>query len=294
MRHATLNSFRDLPGVIQRYDDEPFSRRTDHAYLDDELPGDERARVEQALRGSAELQRLHDDLQTLRTTLQSLPTVDSAADLAERVLRQAERRAVTGLDAASRPETRSSWEIDEIIPDTVTPAMRGHAVGTRRDWRIAAAAVAAVLAAVVLFVLEPWAATSVRSVADGGLRDASSPGRAETTLPKYGAAADGAQGVEEGPAELAAGEEIRQMRDEHVPPVPPEASAAAEPEHVAATALPKGLDTRSTAPRDPGVAPGDGNLAGTGDAYGAARRPNPAAKKWGLAAGRRLRDRLNP
>ncbi|MBM4091726.1 MAG: hypothetical protein FJ276_20210, partial [Planctomycetes bacterium] len=214
----------------------PFPDELISAYLDDELPVDERARVEQALRGSAELRRLHDDLQTLRTTLQSLPVVDPAADLAERVLRQAERRAVTGLDAASRPETRSSMEIDKIIPDTVTPATRGMPWALARDWRVVAAAVAA-LAAVVLFVFEPWAATSVRRVADSGLRDTSSPSGAEATLPKYGAAIDGEQTVEEGLADLAADEEIRQMRDDGVPPAPPEASAAAEPEHGAA-ALP--------------------------------------------------------
>ncbi|MHB8898896.1 MAG: anti-sigma factor family protein [Thermoguttaceae bacterium] len=61
------------------------------AYIDGELTADERAKVEQLLNDNPEARQLVDELRSLSLSLQSLSPYKLDADLAERVLRQAER-----------------------------------------------------------------------------------------------------------------------------------------------------------------------------------------------------------
>jgi len=61
------------------------------AYLDGRVTADERIRVEEALAGSAELRRLHSDLQRVQSGLRQLPRVSLPADFADRVIQRIEK-----------------------------------------------------------------------------------------------------------------------------------------------------------------------------------------------------------
>ncbi len=121
----------------------PFSDELISAYLDGELTAEEQTLVEKQLRGDAELRRMCDELRALRFTLQSLPAADPAEDLADRVLRQAERRMLTGEESVA-----------QSTPTTCTPAVPAisETGPARRHWRLVAGAVAS-LAALLLLAL---------------------------------------------------------------------------------------------------------------------------------------------
>ncbi len=120
----------------------PFSDELISAYLDGELTAEEQARVEKQLRDDAELRRMCDELRVLRFTLQSMPVAEPAHDLADRVLRQAERRMLTGDEGAAR-----------ITTPRTTARQRGPAGSPLlRNWRVVAVAVAS-LAALLLLAL---------------------------------------------------------------------------------------------------------------------------------------------
>ena len=70
----------------------PFSDELISAYLDGELTAQEEAHVEKQLGENAACGGYVTSSVALRTTLQSMPQADLSEDLAERVLRQAERR----------------------------------------------------------------------------------------------------------------------------------------------------------------------------------------------------------
>jgi anti-sigma-K factor RskA len=61
------------------------------AYLDGELTAEEQALVEQRLGESAEFRQLHDELRSLRSSLETLPRHKLGPDFTEAVLRRAER-----------------------------------------------------------------------------------------------------------------------------------------------------------------------------------------------------------
>ncbi len=105
-----------------------FSDDLISAYLDGELSAQEQAMVEAALRDSAELRRLCDELRTLRTALQAIPDEPPPAGLAERVLRQAERRMLLG------PESAPGTDDAVLQPqeDVATPASQSPAEPARR------------------------------------------------------------------------------------------------------------------------------------------------------------------
>jgi len=72
-------------------------------YLDDELPSDERLRVERLLAQRDDLRQLHDELLAVRTSLRALPPQRLEADFSQQVLRRAEREMLVA-DAENPPE----------------------------------------------------------------------------------------------------------------------------------------------------------------------------------------------
>ena len=126
----------------------PFSDELISAYLDGELTAQEQARVEQELRENAELRRMCDELRALRFTLQSMPVAQPTHDLTDQVLRQAERRLLSG------PE--EPGKLDQTNPvATADRDQRGGGVSgppLLRSWRFFSG-VAAALAALLLLAL---------------------------------------------------------------------------------------------------------------------------------------------
>ena len=106
------------------------------AYLDGELPSDERARVEAWLASNAEHRRLFDDLQAIRRELQALPQQSLDAAFSDRVL--ATIRLRNG--ELAKP-------VAEIKPNYSSPAQRTLSMPA---WRWFAAGMAASLATVLL------------------------------------------------------------------------------------------------------------------------------------------------
>ncbi|HJT36674.1 MAG TPA: zf-HC2 domain-containing protein [Pirellulales bacterium] len=79
---------------------DPLDEELLTAYLDGELAGDERARVERLLAEQPESRQLLEDLRAIKQRLESLPAGRLDDDFAERVLRQAEREVLSGHDGA--------------------------------------------------------------------------------------------------------------------------------------------------------------------------------------------------
>ncbi len=126
------------------------------AYLDGELNASERARVEEALRKDADLRRMCDELRALGSTLQSMPVADPSEDLAERVLRQAERRMLLGEVTPAEKTPAEKTQAYRASANTTRPVAAASAVRPwRRNWRLVAGVVSTVaallLVAVVLF-----------------------------------------------------------------------------------------------------------------------------------------------
>jgi hypothetical protein len=120
------------------------------AYVDGELTADEQAVVEQAMRDDPDVRRMHDELRALRFTLQSLPRYEPEQDLTERIMRQAERKMLSGGDSA-RPErhdqeSTTAVGLVDVPPDVAT---------TSNPWRTWSVAISVIgtLAALLLFVL---------------------------------------------------------------------------------------------------------------------------------------------
>lgn len=80
------------------------------AYLDGELSGEERARVEQLLATNADARQLVDELRALSTTLQSLPAQKVGESLSDRVMRIAERRTLAGSVVKTDEDTSADKE----------------------------------------------------------------------------------------------------------------------------------------------------------------------------------------
>lgn len=123
----------------------PFSDEQISAYLDGELSVEETARVEQQLRENADLRRLCDQLRALRSTLQALPATELSEDLAERVLRQAERRMLLGDEEAGE-------SLDGQVDASAATVRRPHSPFARHPWRLVASVLAG-LAALLLIML---------------------------------------------------------------------------------------------------------------------------------------------
>ncbi len=107
------------------FDDELLS-----AYLDDELPPDERARVEERLAADPAARRLLEELRSVSRVMQELPPEKLSADLRDSVLRRAERAMLVSGERAS---ARGPGDVVRSIPF-------GR---SKRAWLWAGAAIAA-------------------------------------------------------------------------------------------------------------------------------------------------------
>lgn len=137
--------------MTSRFPDELIS-----AYLDGELTAEEEGRVEQRLHEDAKLQRMFHELRALRSTLQSIPATDPPEDLAERVLRQAERRMLLGEEETSQ-EHHDNDTFEAPVPDTNSPSPVVTKGTPRHKWRLAipVLATAAALLVAAAFLFEP-------------------------------------------------------------------------------------------------------------------------------------------
>lgn len=132
---------------------DPLPEELLSAYLDGELPDEERARVEQWLTDSSEHRRLFDDLQAIRRELQALPRQSLDAGFSERVLAAIRER--TG-----EPNTNPAARAGGSGSPTTTPPEPPAALSTPKSaqpghlgmpaWRWFAAGVAATLAALLV------------------------------------------------------------------------------------------------------------------------------------------------
>jgi hypothetical protein len=120
------------------------------AYVDGELTAYEQAVVEQAMRDDPDVRRMHDELRALRFTLQSLPRYEPEQDLTERIMRQAERKMLSGGDSA-RPG-RHEEESTTPLPLVAPPPAVATTSDSWRTWSVAISVIGT-LAALVLFVL---------------------------------------------------------------------------------------------------------------------------------------------
>ncbi len=147
---------------------ENFSDELISAYLDGELAGEDKARVEQVLMDSAEHRRLFDELRTLRESLQSLPKYELNDGFTDRVVQAAQQ--TEGLVAASDDDQEST--VDEA-PATLKFGDTGQEPQTSHpgNWRQALIAVSAVAATLILTVfLGPLPVEHRNEVAVGNVK----------------------------------------------------------------------------------------------------------------------------
>ncbi len=121
-----------------------FSDELISAYLDGELTAEQQALVEQELADRPEMRRLHDELRLLRQTLQEVPQVTPREDLADRILRSAERASLRNNGSETTLPIDDSAGTDSAA-ETVL-------VSRRWSWQAAVVTLTA-LAATVLLVL---------------------------------------------------------------------------------------------------------------------------------------------
>jgi len=130
---------------------DPFPEELLSAYLDGELPREERARVEAWLAASADHRRLFDDLQAIRRELQALPQQSLDAGFCDRVLIAI--REQSGDPSASSPAASGTPATDVPEPSQTIPikpaSLQSRHLGMPA-WRWFAAGVAATLAAVLV------------------------------------------------------------------------------------------------------------------------------------------------
>jgi hypothetical protein len=130
---------------------DPFPEELLSAYLDGELPREERARVEEWLAASADHRRLFDDLQAIRRELQALPQQSLDTDFSNRVLAVIRERSG---DASASPPAASGASPTDASGTTPSVPIKPASLPARHlgmpAWRWFAAGVAATLAAVIV------------------------------------------------------------------------------------------------------------------------------------------------
>ena len=127
---------------LNNIDDELLS-----AYLDDELPPDERARVDARLAADPAARLTLEQLRAASQAVQSLPHETVGEDLRESILRRAEAAMLTSNGGA--PAGSSASTADEVVS---LPLPRITIGQTRRGWVWAGLALAAGL---LIMVLQP-------------------------------------------------------------------------------------------------------------------------------------------
>jgi hypothetical protein len=100
-------------------------------YLDGELSGDERARLDEVLQGDVELRRLLEDLQAVRDTAGSLrrhpPEVDLWPGIESRIAAEEEEAVVVGLANVRKAHRRLSFTIPQLAAAAVALLVLGSA-----------------------------------------------------------------------------------------------------------------------------------------------------------------------
>lgn len=134
---------------------EPFSDELLSAYLDGELPREDRARVEDWLTASAEHRRLLEDLKAIRRELQALPKQSLDAGFGDRVLaaiRQRTGEPSSAPPAASDSPPAASGSSTAEVPQTnpLQPVQLPNQHLGMPAWRWFAAGIAATLLGVVV------------------------------------------------------------------------------------------------------------------------------------------------
>jgi len=156
--------------AIMRMD---FSDDRLSAYLDGELPNDERVAVEQLLTESPEHQQLVNELSALRAELRTLPKQALSQDFALRVVAAAlaAQAATVTDDRVVMPASVSSR--NELSHELASGAQKSSAQKNRRRWSspfLAVPALAAAALVAVMIAQRPW-------------RDAALPGPAIASVP---------------------------------------------------------------------------------------------------------------
>lgn len=99
-------------------------------YLDGELSGDERARIDEALKGDVELRRLLEDLQAVKDTAGSLPWHPPENDLwpgIESRIAAGQEEAVVPLSSAGRARRSFSLTIPQLAAAAIAMLVLGSA-----------------------------------------------------------------------------------------------------------------------------------------------------------------------
>ena len=128
------------------------------AYLDGELPADQRARFEEELARSGDLRQLVEELRAVRESMQALPQHRLEHDFAERVLRRAERLMLTGqpIRAAADPQPAPAEKVSPApMPEPVSSRVSRRHFQSWRPWGWSALALSV---AAVIVGIERWEA----------------------------------------------------------------------------------------------------------------------------------------
>lgn len=99
-------------------------------YLDDNLSGDELAKLEAALHGDAELRRVVEELRAVKNTAASLPQQSPQSDLwsgIEARIQASERGAVVPLSSAGHARRRFSFTLPQLAAAAVALLVLGSA-----------------------------------------------------------------------------------------------------------------------------------------------------------------------
>jgi anti-sigma factor RsiW len=123
------------------------------AYLDGELPPDERSQFEDELARNGELRQAVEELRTLHDSLQALPRHRLNDDFAQQVLRRAERAMLSdahaGANGADGSAVEGSNVVRGIADQRIADRANSDARNSRRPWIWAAVAIAAAIALMV-------------------------------------------------------------------------------------------------------------------------------------------------
>lgn len=268
---------------------DPFPEELLSAYLDGELPREERARVEEWLAASADHRRLFDDLQAIRRELQALPHQSLDTGFSDRVLAVIRERS--GDSSASPPVASGASAIDAHEP-TPSVSIKPASLPPRHlgmpAWRWFAAGVAATLAAVLVGInAAPDTMAEIGKLAQ--VRSQDRKGREETksaqqpisapaaTTPAPSETAGGSLGTAaQGDADSVAKRQVesqsfsapaeKETQDQYVDRGEQSKAAVADKrvEKQAEGPSPGGPDRTASAPSPPGASSGDKFREGDG------------------------------
>lgn len=149
------------------------------AYLDGELTAQEQAQVEQALASDTRLRQMHDDLRSLRTSLQALPQQKLDIHFAERVLQAAKK--------AQHDNAATAPVVTPHEPEVIVTSHHGATVELAQHepfaWRMVVWTVAG-LAAVLMVMLFLPRSTEIAELPENQTKVAKKPAEPPAELEK--------------------------------------------------------------------------------------------------------------